>query len=137
LTVHYRAAADPATAEMLLRPRLSEVASRHGLSMFEAKMALEVAASAVPGKGAVVARLVGERGLRACLFAGDDLPDLDAFAALDRLAGQDLVAVKVAVRSEETPQAVLDAADLVVDRPAGLVAMLGRLATPAGPRPGG
>jgi trehalose 6-phosphate phosphatase len=64
--------------------------------------------------------------LAGCLYAGDDLPDLDAFAALDRMAGE-RVTVKVAVRTEETPGELIAAADVVVDRPAGLLRLLSGL----------
>jgi trehalose 6-phosphate phosphatase len=74
-----------------------------------------------------VERLVRDEGLDGSLYAGDDLPDLDAFAALDRLATTGVATVKVAVRSEETPTELVEAADLVVDRPAGLVRLLADL----------
>ncbi|MFM7718645.1 MAG: trehalose-phosphatase, partial [Actinomycetota bacterium] len=83
-----------------------------------------------PLKGGAVERIVGEHALDAALFAGDDLADLEAFQALDRLAAQreGFVAVRVAVRGSETPAEVLDAADVVVDGPEGLVALLAQLA---------
>jgi trehalose 6-phosphate phosphatase len=75
-----------------------------------------------------VERLVGENQLSAALFAGDDVADLDAFRALDGLADKGLLAIKVAVRGEETPGDLVDAADVVVDGPEGLVELLGQLA---------
>ena len=60
-----------------------------------------------------------------CLYAGDDMADLDAFSAIDGLA--DVASVRVAVRSEETPQELIAGADLVVDRPAGLVRLVSAL----------
>jgi trehalose 6-phosphate phosphatase len=65
--------------------------------------------------------------LEGCLFAGDDLPDLDAFEALDRLSSAGVATVKVAVRTEETPADLLAAADVAVERPAGLLKLLSRL----------
>jgi trehalose 6-phosphate phosphatase len=127
LAVHYRAAADTVAAEGILTAALRRVATAHGLSMLPGKMVIELAAGQVPGKGAVVRALAGDAKVGGCLYAGDDLPDIDAFAALDRLEEAGVAAVKVAVRSEETPSAVLDAADLVVDRPAGLVRLLSGL----------
>ncbi|MGH2659394.1 MAG: trehalose-phosphatase, partial [Actinomycetota bacterium] len=81
-----------------------------------------------PRKGGAVERLVGEHALRAALFAGDDEADLDAFAALDRLRSKGLLAVKVAVRGDETPPGLVDSADVVVEGPEGLVALLRQLA---------
>ena len=56
-----------------------------------------------------------------------------AFAALDGLvAGGRLEhAVRVAVRSEEAPAALLEAADHQVDGPPGLAALLARIADAA------
>jgi trehalose-6-phosphatase len=70
-----------------------------------------------------VRRLLEERGLRRALAAGDDTTDLDSFAALDGLD----VAVRVAVASAEAPQALLDAADLVVGSTGEFLALLRRL----------
>jgi trehalose 6-phosphate phosphatase len=127
LAVHYRAAADPVAAERILIPALRRVAAAHGLSVLPGKMVLELAAGPVPGKGAVVRGLAAEAGVDGCLYAGDDLADVDAFAALDGLERAGVATVKVAVRSEETPAPVLDAADVIVDRPAGLVRLLSEL----------
>jgi hypothetical protein len=69
-------------------------------------------------------------GRAAALVAGDDHGDVAGFAALDRLvaAGRLGHAVRVAVRSDEAPAALLEAADYEVDGPAGLAALLMRLA---------
>jgi trehalose 6-phosphate phosphatase len=136
VTVHYRQANDPDRARRDLDGPLEEIASKHGLTVFEAKMAYELMVEAGPGKGAVVERLAIEHGLRACAFAGDDLPDLSAFRALDEQTARDVFTIKVAVRSEETPASLLEAADVVVERPAGLVAWLEDLVRTPGPEAG-
>jgi trehalose-6-phosphatase len=78
-------------------------------------------------KGAAVERLAGEHGLEAVLYAGDDHADLDAFAALERLAASGTVAVRVAVRGDETPPALIEAADVVCSDASDLVRLLGGL----------
>jgi trehalose 6-phosphate phosphatase len=93
----------------------------------EGKMVLEVVPADHPMKGGAVERLAGEAGLEAVLYAGDDVADLDAFAALDRLRDAGLETVKVAVRGDETPAALVEAADVTVEGPPGLVGLLGRL----------
>jgi len=122
--VHYRQAPDPVRARALLMAVLEPVVADSGMELVEGKMVLELVPVDRPMKGGVVERVVGEAGLEGVLFAGDDVADLDAFAALDRLRDRGLVTVKVAVRGEETPAPVLDAADLTVDGPEGLVAVL-------------
>ena len=57
--------------------------------------------------------MVEHTPVRAALYGGDDVTDLDAFDALDSL-GLDHV-VKVGVRSDEGPAAIVERADLVVD----------------------
>ena len=90
-------------------------------------MVLELVPRDRPMKGGAVERLAGEHGLEAVLFAGDDVADLDAFAALDRLAISGLVAVKVAVRGAETPRELVAGADLSVDGPRRARGASGRL----------
>jgi trehalose 6-phosphate phosphatase len=124
LAVHYRGADDPIHAEVVLKPILDDIARANGLSVLEGKMVVEVAAGRVPGKGAVTRSLVRERALTGCLYAGDDRPDLDAFATLDEMAASGIATVKVAVRSAETPENVLSAADVVVESPSALVRFL-------------
>jgi trehalose 6-phosphate phosphatase len=127
LAGHYRGAPDPHEAERLLRPALEAIADRRGLGILPGKMVLELAPGDTPGKGAVVRREAWARSLRACLYAGDDRADLAAFAALDELATEGTVTVKVAVRSEETPPELVAQADLVVERPQGLLGLLALL----------
>jgi trehalose 6-phosphate phosphatase len=78
----------------------------------------------------VIERVAGEERLEYVLFAGDDLADLDAFAAMDRLAEGGVTGLRVAVRSEETPDALIEAADVVVEGPRGLLELLERMAGP-------
>jgi trehalose 6-phosphate phosphatase len=128
VAVHYRQASDPPAARSRLRDVLGPVAAEAGLELIEGKMVLELVPPGRPMKGGAVERLARRDGLEAVLYAGDDHADLDAFAALDRLAGAGLVTVKVAVRGAETPGALTASADVVVDGPAGLVELLGQLA---------
>jgi trehalose 6-phosphate phosphatase len=127
LAVHWREAPDPERAGAVLTPELAAVARRHGLSVLPGKMVLELSAYPVPGKGAVVLRESRSRGLRGCLYAGDDVADLDAFAALEELAAGGMHTVKVAMRSPEAPAGLLERADVVVGGPADLLAILERL----------
>jgi trehalose 6-phosphate phosphatase len=127
VAVHYRQAPEPAAARATLVTALQEVATSTGLELVEGKMVVELVPPDRPRKGGTVERLVGEHGLSAVLFAGDDVADIDAFAALDRLAAAGLVAVKVAVRGDETPERLLASADVRVDGPEGLVELLRQL----------
>jgi trehalose 6-phosphate phosphatase len=61
---------------------------------------------------------------------GDDRGDLPAYDALDRMAAQGVHALRVAVASDEAPAELLARADLVLDGPPAVVALLRRLAGP-------
>ena len=124
LSVHYRQASDPVTARSTLVERLEQIARDRGLRLLEGKMVLELVPEGRPLKGGAVERLVSELGLRAALYAGDDVADLEAFAALDRFAAQGITTLRVAVRGDETPDELVAAADEVVEGPAGLVELL-------------
>jgi len=72
----------------------------------------------------VVERVAREERLGGVLYAGDDLPDLDGFAAAARLRADGIAGIRIAVRSAGTPAAVVEAADLVVGGPPALVELL-------------
>jgi trehalose 6-phosphate phosphatase len=86
IAVHYRQAPDPKEARAALLVALQPVATDGGLRLIEGKMVLELVPPDRPLKGGAVERLAGGHALQAVLYAGDDHADLDAFAALDRLA---------------------------------------------------
>ena len=126
--VHVRGAGDPAAALELLREPLGGVASRHGLALQPGRLVLELRR---PGtdKGSALAGLVAERAAlagastSAVLYAGDDVGDLPAFATVAALRLAGVPAWAVAAASPEAPE-LADAADVVVDGPAGVVALL-------------
>lgn len=127
IAVHYRGVDDPGSAEPLLRAALEPIAVAAGFEVIPGKRVLELLPRGLALKEGATRRFVDEEDLDAVLFAGDDLADLRAFAALDRSRNEGVVTVKVAVRGAESPDQLLDAADLVVDGPAGLVVLLGGL----------
>jgi trehalose 6-phosphate phosphatase len=127
LAVHYRGAPDPVAASGALRERLRLLAEAQGLTLLEGKRVLELVPTNGPSKGDVVRSLATEAGLRYLLYAGDDVADLASFEALDRLSAAGVGAVKIAVRSLETPEALLSEADMVVEGPRGLIDLLGSM----------
>jgi trehalose 6-phosphate phosphatase len=60
----------------------------------------------------------------AVLFAGDDVGDLAGFDAVIELRAHGVPGLTVCSDSPETPSALRDAADVVVDGPSGVVALL-------------
>jgi trehalose 6-phosphate phosphatase len=120
---HWRTAPDQAG---WARSFAEEAARESNLELHPGKMNIELRPPLPADKGTVVAELC--RDLGAACFAGDDRGDLTAFAALDRLATRGMVTCKVAVASAEVPPELSAAADLIVDGPAGVVALLEWLA---------
>ena len=130
LAVHTRRTADPDAALGLLRGPLDNLAERTGLAAEPGRMVIELRPAGVD-KGSALTGLVRERGAAAVLFCGDDLGDLPAFAAVRALRADGIPGCAVASASPESPQ-VAAAADLVVDGPEGIVALLAALAAELG-----
>ncbi|HSL09760.1 MAG TPA: trehalose-phosphatase [Actinomycetota bacterium] len=127
VAVHYRNTADPDGAAAALLPVLDAVATRAGFRVLAGKRVWELAPAGAGGKGEAVSAILDDAEPAAALYAGDDVADLEAFDALDRYAGRrgDSVLVrKVAVLGDETPVALREAADVVVEGPAGVVELL-------------
>ena len=97
-----------------------------GLVVHGGRMSFELRPPIDVDKGSVVGELV--RGHRAACFLGDDLGDLPAFDALDRLQAEEGAhVVRVGVRSPEAPAELLERADVLVDGPPGCLDLLHRL----------
>jgi trehalose 6-phosphate phosphatase len=126
---HWRGAPDEEAAEQTVR-EVAERAEAAGFATHWGRKVLEVRPPVELHKGKGIDRLLRDADIDVALYAGDDLTDVDAFRAL-RAAVEDgrlQSAVCVGVRSDETP-AELDAeADLMVDGPLGVRALLEALA---------
>ncbi len=119
VALHWRTA----TARAEWARSFAEHAARESnLELHPGKMNVELRPRLSADKGTVVTEL--SRDLGAACFVGDDRGDLAAFAALEHLATQGMVICKVAVASGEIPPELRAAADLVVDGPEGVVALL-------------
>lgn len=123
ITLHYRAAPDQEAATATLA---AEEAARSGLVARPARMSWELHPPIDVDKGTAVLDLADD--YRAVAFAGDDLGDLPGFDALDELDRRGVATLRIAVDSAEAPRELLERADVVVDGPEGLVALLESLA---------
>jgi trehalose 6-phosphate phosphatase len=121
-SVHYRS--DPAReGEVVAWAELQ--AEKRGLRLQLGRLVAELKPPVETDKGSVVLRTAPDAA--GAWFFGDDLGDLPAFGALDRLAAErpGFAAVRVAVANAEGPGAVLSReADLVIARPEEVPAML-------------
>jgi trehalose 6-phosphate phosphatase len=127
LTLHFRTCPERGDE---LRAWAAAQAGQHGLGVHEARASVELHPPVDIDKGTEVEALA--EGLEAACFLGDDIGDVAAFVALDRLAATGVHSVRVAVGSDEAPAELMERADWVVDGPAGALALLEALATGEG-----
>ncbi|WP_399886286.1 trehalose-phosphatase [Streptomyces sp. BBFR51] len=132
VAVHTRRAPDPQAAFETLRAPLADLASRHGLVVEPGRMVLELRPPGMD-KGAALRSYVHSLGAASVLFAGDDLGDLPAFAAVDTLRQEGTPGLLVCSGSDEVT-ALKERADVVVEGPEGVVRLLMALAQATGIR---
>jgi trehalose 6-phosphate phosphatase len=125
---HWRGAPDEPAAEDAVR-ELAGRAQAAGLGIHWGRKVLEVRPAVPFDKGAGIEHLLGDAGVRTALYAGDDATDLDAFAALHRMAGDGRLdaAVRIGVRSDEGPAEIEAQADVMVDGTMGINQLLDAL----------
>ena len=119
VTLHFRTCPERAPE---VKAWAASEAARTGLQVHEARSSVELHPPLEIDKGTEV-EVLGA-GMDAACFLGDDVGDVAAFDALDRLADAGVHTVRVAVSSDETPEELMDRADLVVDGPPGVLALL-------------
>jgi trehalose 6-phosphate phosphatase len=149
VAVHWRGARDESQAEAALR-EVAAQAQEQGLAVHWGRKVLEIRPPVTLDKGHGIAALFREvRGepdgrarsdaggegqatesvFAAALYAGDDRTDLDAFRELRSMVSSGTLrsAVCVAVASDEAPAELVEQADLVVDGPNEVRALLAAL----------
>jgi trehalose 6-phosphate phosphatase len=100
---------------------VNSMADAAGLRVYEGRMIFEVRPPVSMNKGSAFRTLVDEFKLGAAIYIGDDTTDIDAIVAARELREAGIChGVGVGVASPETPQAVLEAADLSVDGVSGV-----------------
>ncbi len=124
IAVHVRNTLDPDVAAEQVRGPLARIAESNGMVLLEGKRVLEIAPKG-GGKGSVVALMVAAPLIRAVLYAGDDVADIEVFVLLGRPALAERLSVcRIAVLGSETPADLVAMADLTVDGPEGLLDVL-------------
>ncbi|MEV8562286.1 trehalose-phosphatase [Streptomyces sp. NPDC051917] len=126
VAVHTRRADDPQVAFEALRGPLTDLAARHGLIVEPGRLVLELRPPGMD-KGVALTDHVRRTGAESVLYAGDDLGDLPAFAAVDELRAEGVPGLLVCSGSTEVTE-LAERADMVVDGPAGVVHLLRTLA---------
>jgi trehalose 6-phosphate phosphatase len=114
--LHWRGVPDEEQAEAAVRA-VAEQAEQAGFTAHWGKKVLEIRPPVRIDKGAGIVHLLDDRAVSAALYVGDDTTDSDAFNGLDELAASGRLshAVKIGVRSDETPPELERRADAMVD----------------------
>ena len=130
LSVHHRLTADPSAARAAILDFLTAQGRTEGLRVSEGKSVVEVRPPIELSKGTSLARIVQERGLAAAIAMGDDVTDVDMLLSVRALttSGALQASIAIAVCGDETPPALLEAADYTVNGPEGVARFLRRLA---------
>lgn len=128
LAVHTRRAADPQAAFEALRGPLGELAARHGLIVEPGRLVLELRPPGMD-KGVALTEYARENGAGSVLYAGDDLGDLAAYAAVEKLRteGPDGIPGLLVCSGTEVPE-LAERADLALPGPGAVVGFLSALA---------
>jgi trehalose 6-phosphate phosphatase len=126
VAVHTRRSADPAAALAALTSPIADYAARLGLHVEPGRFVLEIRPPGVD-KGQTLRSYTDERRARSVCYIGDDLGDLPAFDAVEAMRGNGTAGLTVCSGSVEVVE-VARRADLVVNGPAGVVALLDSLA---------
>lgn len=127
---HWRGTPDEEAAQAAVH-ELANRAEAVGLSTHWGRKVLEVRPPVRMDKGIGIRRLLREADVAAALYAGDDATDLDAFGALAELAAQGRLetVICVGIGSEEGPREIFERADVVLDGPGEVRALLEALLT--------
>ncbi|PSM44445.1 trehalose-phosphatase [Streptomyces dioscori] len=131
VAVHTRRAQDPQAAFEALREPLARLAHQHGLIVEPGRMVLELRPAGMD-KGVALGAYVRDVGAESVMYVGDDLGDLPAFAAVEKLRSDGIPGLLVCSGSTEVTE-LADRADLVVDGPEGVARLLTTLATHLAP----
>ncbi len=126
VAVHTRRATDPQAAFEALREPLADLATRHGLVVEPGRMVLELRPPGMD-KGVALMEYAREIGAESVLYAGDDLGDLAAYTAVDKLRAAGTPGLLVCSGSEEVTE-LRERADVITDGPSGVVRLLRSLA---------
>jgi trehalose 6-phosphate phosphatase len=129
-TVHYRGAPDRDAARAAILDGLGALDGR-SVQLRHGRMSVELRPIGLGDKGTATRAIIERHGLRGVVVMGDDITDLDMFAVVAELrdagsARGTLIGVGGADR--EVPQALIEAADVVLADPAEAAALLAELA---------
>jgi trehalose 6-phosphate phosphatase len=122
---HWRGVPDEEGAQAAIS-EIARQAEAAGFTAHWGRKVLEIRPPVRVDKGAGIVNLLRDADLAAALYAGDDVTDVDAFHGLSELVELGALghALRVGVRSDETPPALAEEADVLVDGTDGVRELL-------------
>jgi len=127
LAVHYRRAKEPRAAREVVLVAVERSAAARRFRLHEGRMVVELRPPLDVDKGTAAVTLIERLGLRGAVCLGDDITDIDMFAAAGRKRAAGLAAITVAVVSEEATPELLRAADYSLEGTEGVRWLLGEM----------
>jgi len=115
LAIHYRRAGDPASAREAVLAAVERSGAAGRFRLQEGRMVIELRPPLDVDKGTALESLADRYGLRGVICLGDDITDIDMFAAAGRLRSQGVAAASVAIASGEAAREVAEAAEYAVE----------------------
>ncbi len=128
ITLHFRHLATPELTARQMRAQMATVLDPRALTVHDARMALEIRPTGSRTKADAVRMLADDPAIASCVMIGDDVTDLDAFAAVNDSAS--VQGFCVAVSSEEAPAALAESADIVLPSQGHVAPFLAELLGP-------
>jgi trehalose 6-phosphate phosphatase len=123
-SIHYRLAPNPAETRQKLLSLLEQPARKVHMSLSEGKLIVEIRVPLAVNKGLALRQFAERFGLRAIVFAGDDLTDLDAVIEIAKMRRDGIPALSIVVQHPDTLPDLLEQADIIVQGVPGMVDVL-------------
>jgi len=114
-SIHYRLCKDQESAKWHILNAITSSPSAQHLKIRQGRMVVELFPPVEVNKGSATRDLIREYQLRAAIYLGDDLTDLDAFRVIHEVKAPDFDGICIGVIDEETAPEVGEKADFTLN----------------------
>ena len=128
LVFHYRTLPNREGVRETILKEISRSSTAQGFNIDKARAVIELRPPLEVSKGSVVRELIESYHLKAAVYMGDDVSDIDAFDTMHALSRSTIFqGLAIGVVGEETPPQVAERADLLLREVSEVEAFLGWL----------
>ncbi|MFC2009363.1 trehalose-phosphatase [Chloroflexota bacterium] len=114
-SIHYRLCQDPESVARQILTAITSSPMAKGLQIRQGRRVVELFPQVEVNKGSAVRDLVREYQLRAVIYLGDDLTDLDAFRVIHEVKAPDFDGICIGIIDEETAPEVGEEANFTLN----------------------